>query len=156
MRRNPLGIYEKALPPGLSWPERLAVAKACGFEHVGWAPAGFLGDELPSDKYPNAKLLDQALRTIKPGDILLALTTHGDSPRIIEAIRAAHERDMRIIVLSGADGLGITVAYWKTEADIAAWKANADHLAAQRAGAERWYEHYEVRVAKVERAYGKR
>ncbi|MEN5181484.1 antibiotic biosynthesis monooxygenase [Comamonas testosteroni] len=56
----------------------------------------------------------------------------------------------------GADGLGITVAYWETEADIAAWKANADHLAAQRAGAERWYEHYEVRVAKVERAYGKR
>lgn len=56
----------------------------------------------------------------------------------------------------GADGLGITVAYWETEAHIAAWKANADHLAAQRAGAERWYEHYEVRVAKVERAYGKR
>ena len=37
-----------------------------------------------------------------------------------------------------------------------AHRANADHLAAQRAGAERWYEHYEVRVAKVERAYGKR
>ena len=34
MRRNPLGIYEKALPPGLSWPERLAVAKACGFDFV--------------------------------------------------------------------------------------------------------------------------
>ena len=34
MRRNPLGIYEKALPPGLSWPERLALAKACGFDFV--------------------------------------------------------------------------------------------------------------------------
>ena len=56
----------------------------------------------------------------------------------------------------GADGLGITVSYWKTEADIAAWKAHSDHLLAQRAGAERWYEHYEVRVSKVERAYGKR
>lgn len=56
----------------------------------------------------------------------------------------------------GADGLGITVAYWQSEADIAAWKAHTDHQAAQRAGAERWYEHYEVRVAKVERAYGKR
>ena len=53
-------------------------------------------------------------------------------------------------------GFGITVSYWKTEADIAAWKAHSDHLLAQRAGAERWYEHYEVRVAKVERAYGKR
>ena len=27
----------------------------------GWSPAGFLGDELPSDKYPNDKLLAQAL-----------------------------------------------------------------------------------------------
>lgn len=34
MRRNPLGIYEKALPPGLSWPERLDLAKACGFDFV--------------------------------------------------------------------------------------------------------------------------
>ena len=56
----------------------------------------------------------------------------------------------------GTDGLGITVSYWATEADIKAWKANIDHLAAQRAGAERWYEHYAVRIAKVERAYGKR
>ncbi len=56
----------------------------------------------------------------------------------------------------GADGLGITVSYWQTEADIAAWKAHTDHLLAQRIGAERWYAHYEVRVAKVERAYGMR
>ena len=34
MRKNPLGIYEKALPSTLSWPERLAVAKAAGFDFV--------------------------------------------------------------------------------------------------------------------------
>ena len=34
MRRNPLGIYEKALPKHLSWGERLALAKACGFDFV--------------------------------------------------------------------------------------------------------------------------
>lgn len=34
MRSHPLGIYEKALPAGLSWPERLALAKACGFDFV--------------------------------------------------------------------------------------------------------------------------
>jgi len=53
----------------------------------------------------------------------------------------------------GADGLGITVSYWKDEASILAWKNQAKHLMAQRAGIERWYEHYELRVAKVERAY---
>jgi heme-degrading monooxygenase HmoA len=53
----------------------------------------------------------------------------------------------------GADGLGITVSYWKDEASIKAWKAVAAHLAAQKLGRDRWYDHYELRVAKVERAY---
>lgn len=34
MRKHPLGIYEKALPPNLNWSERLALAKACGFDFV--------------------------------------------------------------------------------------------------------------------------
>ena len=54
----------------------------------------------------------------------------------------------------GADGFGITVSYFTDEAAIAAWKAHARHLVAQRLGIERWYEHYELRIAKVERVYG--
>jgi hypothetical protein len=27
--------------------------QGCGWTHVGWAPAGFLGDELPSERFPN-------------------------------------------------------------------------------------------------------
>ena len=53
----------------------------------------------------------------------------------------------------GEDGLGITVSYWASEADIAAWKANAEHRVAQISGNKKWYEQFEVRVAKVERAY---
>ncbi|AUH02347.1 L-ribulose-5-phosphate 3-epimerase [Pectobacteriaceae bacterium CE70] len=34
MRQHPLGIYEKALPKNLTWPERLALAKSCGFDFV--------------------------------------------------------------------------------------------------------------------------
>ena len=34
MRKHPLGIYEKALPPNLNWVESLALAKACGFDFV--------------------------------------------------------------------------------------------------------------------------
>ena len=48
---------------------------------------------------------------------------------------------------------GITVSYWQDEASLIAWKRNAEHLVAQRLGIEKWYEHYELRVAKVERAY---
>jgi peptidoglycan/xylan/chitin deacetylase (PgdA/CDA1 family) len=59
-------------PGGKTSPKLLAAAKACGFAHVGWAPAGFLGDELPSDQFSNAALLAKALRDIRPGDILMA------------------------------------------------------------------------------------
>jgi heme-degrading monooxygenase HmoA len=52
------------------------------------------------------------------------------------------------------DGLGITVCYFDREEHIAAWKAQADHLDAQREGRARWYDAYELRVARVERAYG--
>jgi heme-degrading monooxygenase HmoA len=52
-----------------------------------------------------------------------------------------------------ADGLGITVCYWESEAAITAWKAATEHAAAQREGRARRYESYEVRVARVERAY---
>jgi len=38
-------------------------------------------------------------------------------------------------------------------ADIAAWREHAEHLVAQRLGRERWYTHYELRIARVERAY---
>lgn len=55
----------------------------------------------------------------------------------------------------GTDGFGITVSYWSSLDAITAWKANAEHLAAQELGISRWYEHYELRIAKVERAYGK-
>jgi heme-degrading monooxygenase HmoA len=50
-------------------------------------------------------------------------------------------------------GLGITVAYFTDEGSISSWKANAKHLGAQRLGKERWYSHYILRVAKVERSY---
>lgn len=55
----------------------------------------------------------------------------------------------------GADGFGITVSYWDSEAAIAAWRAQAEHRLAQETGRTRWYEHYEIRVARVDRAYGK-
>lgn len=50
-------------------------------------------------------------------------------------------------------GFGITVAYFTDESAISAWKQNSEHLVAQRLGKERWYFHYELRIAKVERAY---
>ncbi len=47
----------------------------------------------------------------------------------------------------------ITVSYWRDAEAVAAWKRHMDHAAAQRLGRERWYTAYQVRVARVERAY---
>ena len=52
-----------------------------------------------------------------------------------------------------ASGLGITVSYWSSLEAIKQWKANSEHLDAQREGKRSWYSHFELRVSKVERAY---
>ena len=38
------------------------------------------------------------------GDALLAISTSGNSLNVVEAMHAAHERDMRVIALTGRDG----------------------------------------------------
>lgn len=39
-----------------------------------------------------------------PEDILVAISTSGNSANVINAIKAAHERDVRVIALSGKNG----------------------------------------------------
>ena len=38
------------------------------------------------------------------GDVLLAITTSGNSPNVVAAIAAAHEREMRVVALTGKGG----------------------------------------------------
>jgi peptidoglycan/xylan/chitin deacetylase (PgdA/CDA1 family) len=59
-------------PGGKVSPALLAAGAACGYAHAGWSPAGFSGDELPSEKWPNALLLKRALDGLRDGDIVMA------------------------------------------------------------------------------------
>ena len=68
--KEPLPLFRA--PGGKTSPALLASSKACGYLHVGWSEAGFLGDELPSEKFPSTMLLKKALGNIKRGDILMA------------------------------------------------------------------------------------
>ena len=52
-----------------------------------------------------------------------------------------------------AQGFGITVSYWETEEAIKNWHEEGRHVAAQNKGKQDWYEHYECRIAKVDRSY---
>jgi peptidoglycan/xylan/chitin deacetylase (PgdA/CDA1 family) len=59
-------------PGGKTSPTLIRMGDMCGYQHFGWAPTGFLGDELNSDKFPNSALLDKSSREIKDGDITMA------------------------------------------------------------------------------------
>lgn len=86
------------------------------------------------------------------------------SPGDAAAYAAAAERMLELAVAQPGflgvesardpDGFGITVSYWESGAAIAAWKQQAEHSAARQQGRQLWYEHFELRVARVERAYG--
>lgn len=52
------------------------------------------------------------------------------------------------------EGLGITVSYWRSLDDIAAWRSHAEHTLTRERGRAEWYRYYSLRIAKVERAYG--
>jgi heme-degrading monooxygenase HmoA len=54
---------------------------------------------------------------------------------------------------SSREELGITVSYWIDEKSIKNWKANLEHLEAQKTAKELWYKKYKVRITKVERDY---
>jgi heme-degrading monooxygenase HmoA len=71
----------------------------------------------------------------------------------MEALALARPGCLGVESTRDAEGLGITVSYWRDEASLAAWREDAEHLVAQRLGRERWYAHYALRVTRVERAY---
>lgn len=47
----------------------------------------------------------------------------------------------------------VSLSYWPSEDNIRAWKDHPEHLLAQQAGRERWYQSYTVQVAQVGREY---
>lgn len=51
-----------------------------------------------------------------------------------------------------ASGFGITISYWRDQESIANWRVQVEHLHAQKRGKNEWFQSFELRVAKVERA----
>lgn len=50
-----------------------------------------------------------------PGDTLLAISTSGNSPNVVASIQAAHDRDMRVVALTGRDGGSMSAALHPTD-----------------------------------------
>ncbi|PVZ63889.1 antibiotic biosynthesis monooxygenase family protein [Pelagibaculum spongiae] len=69
-------------------------------------------------------------------------------------VELAQQQSGYLGVESAREALGITVSYWKDLESIKVWKANVDHLQAQKLGREKWYASYKVRIARVDKEYG--
>jgi len=78
---------------------------------------------------------------------------YGDMADRMVALAAEQPGYLGVESARGEDGLGITVSYWRSPEDIAAWRRHAEHKIARDTGRSDWYQHYTLRVAKVERAY---
>ena len=58
-----------------------------------------------SNDYSYEEIFSKQVRALgKPQDVLLGISTSGNSENVIRAIVAAHERGMRVVALSGRDG----------------------------------------------------
>jgi len=89
--------------------------------------------------------------------IFTSLRTEGDNgygSMAQEMDELAKQQPGYLGIESAREDLGITVSYWRSLEDIRNWKANTEHLSAQKQGREKWYEQYKVRICEVERDYG--
>ena len=58
-----------------------------------------------SNDYSYEEIFSKQVRALgKPQDVLLAISTSGNSENVCRAISAAHERGMKVVALSGRDG----------------------------------------------------
>ncbi len=58
-----------------------------------------------ANDYQFAEVFARQIRTLgQPGDLLLAITSSGESRNILNGIEAAHDREMHVLLLTGRDG----------------------------------------------------
>jgi heme-degrading monooxygenase HmoA len=106
--------------------------------------------------------MKQFVRPAKPGDyavIFASQRVEGDAAayaamadRMVE-LAAQQPGFIGVETIRGADGFGVTISYWESEQSIRNWKANSEHLEAQRRGQSNWYANFDLRVCRIERAY---
>ena len=72
-----------------------------------------------ANDYDFSSIFSRQVRALgQPGDVLLAITTSGNSANVLAAIEAAHEREMTVVALTGRGGGKITHALRDTDVHI--------------------------------------
>lgn len=72
-----------------------------------------------SNDYSFVELFSKQIRALgEEGDILLAISTHGNALNILRAIEAAHDRRLRVIALTGHEGGDIATALYPDDIEL--------------------------------------
>ena len=71
-----------------------------------------------------------------------------------QMLELAAEQPGFLGVESARAELGLTVSYWSSLEAIQQWRDVAEHRLARARGHKRWYQAFQVRIARVEREYG--
>ena len=58
-----------------------------------------------------------------------------------------------LVSVRAADGQGITISYWQSDADAKAWRDQPDHARIREQGRAVWYSEYQLQVAQIDRSY---
>lgn len=62
-----------------------------------------------ANDYSYEEVFSKQIRALgQAGDVLLAISTSGNSANVMQAIQAAHDREMRVVALTGRDGGAMT------------------------------------------------
>jgi len=72
-----------------------------------------------ANDYDFNQIFEKQVRAIgRKGDVLLAISTSGNSPNVVAAIRAAHELGIAVVALVGRDGGKIAAALKSADVNI--------------------------------------
>ena len=72
-----------------------------------------------ANDYDFNQIFEKQVRAIgRKGDVLLAISTSGNSPNVLAAIRAAHELGIAVVALVGRDGGRIAAALKSADVNI--------------------------------------
>ena len=83
-----------------------------------------------------------------------------DQPDVRYGEMAAHLRELALSRFGCLDFVSIidgkreiAISYWDSLEQIRAWKRQAEHQQAQELGRKRWYQSYQVQIARIEHQY---
>lgn len=72
-----------------------------------------------ANDYSYNQIFSKQVRALgREGDILLAISTSGNSANVIQAIQAAHDREMSVVAMTGRDGGEMARLYGSSDVEI--------------------------------------